>query len=69
MKYLLTIHRNIVRYFIVGPQGPMWCQIRGQGLSYNYRIACKPDSGQLYFQLFKSAQLVQAYKVAMEIMV
>jgi len=47
----------------------MWRQIRGQGLSYNYRMVCKPDIGHLYFQLFKAAQLVQAYRVAMEIMV
>ena len=47
----------------------MWRQIRGMGLSYNYRMNCWPDEGQLYFQLAKSSQLVQAYKVAKEIMV
>ena len=39
------------------------------GLSYNYRMDCYPDVGHLYFQLFKSTQLVQAYTVAKEIMV
>ena len=47
----------------------MWRQIRGMGLSYNYRMYCSPESGQMYFQLFKSSQLVQAYQVAREIMV
>ena len=47
----------------------MWRQVRGMGLSYNYRMACYPDVGHLYFELFKSSQLLQAYKVAKEIMV
>ena len=47
----------------------MWRQIRGMGLSYNYRMICRPDNGHLYFQLFKSSQLIQAYRVAKEIMV
>ena len=47
----------------------MWRQIRGMGLSYHYSMRCAPDSGRLSFLLFKSAQLVKAYEVAMEIMV
>lgn len=50
-------------------QGPLWRQVRGMGLSYNYRMACYPEQGHLYFQLFKSSQLVQAYKVSKGIVV
>ena len=38
-------------------------------MSYNYSMSCTPGNGHLYFQLFKSSQLVQAYKVSKEIIV
>ena len=47
----------------------MWRQIRGMGLSYDYSMRCTPESGQLAFNLFESSQLVEAYKVARQIMV
>ncbi|XP_064646790.1 uncharacterized protein C05D11.1-like [Lineus longissimus] len=48
-------------------EGPMWRQIRGLGLSYHYSISVQPETGQLYFVLYKSSQLVAAYKQAKEI--
>lgn len=53
--------------YLCALEGPLWRQVRGMGLSYNYRMMCRPDNGHLYFQLFKSSQLVQAYKVSKEI--
>ena len=50
-------------------EGPMWRQVRGLGLAYHYSMYVKPDTGLLYFILFKSTHVVNAYKVAKEIVV
>lgn len=62
-------NKQFLILFCSFPQGPMWRQIRGMGLSYNYHMSCHPDQGQLYFHLFKSSQLVPAFKEAKDIMV
>ncbi|KAL2723884.1 uncharacterized protein V1478_008397 [Vespula squamosa] len=48
-------------------EGPMWRLIRGQGLSYGYAIYPKINEGLLYFSLYKSANVVGAYKEARNI--
>lgn len=53
--------RVLIQY-LTQLEGPMWKQIRGLGLAYNYSIILKPDAGLIYFVLFKSASLVKAYK-------
>lgn len=45
-------------------EGPMWRLIRGQGLSYGYGIHPKPNEGLLYFTLYRSTNIVAAYKEA-----
>ncbi|KAK7094598.1 uncharacterized protein C05D11.1-like [Littorina saxatilis] len=48
-------------------EGPMWCQIRGLGLSYHYSVSVRPDLGLLYLLLAKSTHVVDAYKVGRKI--
>ncbi|KAK2579672.1 hypothetical protein KPH14_011595 [Odynerus spinipes] len=48
-------------------EGPMWRLIRGQGLSYGYGIYPKPNEGLLYFSLYRSTNVVAAYKEAKNI--
>lgn len=48
-------------------EGPMWKLIRGQGLSYGYAIYPKPNDGLLYFSLYKSTNVIAAYKEAKSI--
>lgn len=48
-------------------EGPMWRQIRGMGLSYGYRLECKPEDGLLYFRLLRSSHVMQAYEAAKKI--
>ncbi|KAG0434837.1 hypothetical protein HPB47_018841 [Ixodes persulcatus] len=47
--------------------GPMWRQIRGQGLSYNYNLFVRPCDGLLYFCLTKSSLVAAAYGEALQI--
>lgn len=47
----------------------MWKLIRGQGLSYGYAIYPKPNDGLLYFSLYKSTNVIAAYKEAKSIVV
>lgn len=54
--------------YLIALEGPMWRQIRGMGLAYHYYMFSSPESGLLYFQLFKSAQLIQAYEIARTIL-
>lgn len=37
--------------------------------THPHSMRCSPEDGLLYFNLYKSSQLVQAYKVARDIMV
>ncbi|CAH1271971.1 Hypp4744 [Branchiostoma lanceolatum] len=53
--------------YLTALEGPMWRQIRGLGLSYHYSIKVTPSQGLMSFILYKSAQLVQAYKVGKDI--
>ena len=48
-------------------EGPLWRQVRGLGLSYNYAIQLCPSEGLLYFMLRKSTRLVEAYNKVQEI--
>ncbi|KAL2732287.1 uncharacterized protein V1477_014528 [Vespula maculifrons] len=48
-------------------EGPMWKLIRGRGLSYGYGIYPKIHEGLLYFSLYKSANVVAAYREARNI--
>ncbi|XP_049519861.1 uncharacterized protein C05D11.1-like [Dermacentor silvarum] len=53
--------------YLVQLEGPMWRQIRGQGLSYNYDLQLRPCDGLLYFVLTKSTLVAAAYREAMQI--
>ena len=47
----------------------MWRQIRGMGLSYHYSMRCLIEAGYISFNLFRAAQVVQAFEEAKKIMV
>ncbi|XP_063704870.1 uncharacterized protein C05D11.1-like [Culicoides brevitarsis] len=48
-------------------EGPLWRQIRGQGYSYGYNIVPRPHEGLLCFGLYRSTNVVAAYKEAKRI--
>lgn len=48
-------------------EGPLWTQVRGSGLSYNYQIDVIPSEGLMRFLLYKSSQLVGAYNKTAEV--
>lgn len=50
-------------------QGPMWKQIRGQGLSYSYSVFPSTHEGLLYLVLYRATNVVAAYKEARNILV
>ena len=50
-------------------QGPLWRQVRGQGLAYHYNISCSVSEGLLCLRLFRATQVLQAYIVARKILV
>ncbi|EDV28100.1 uncharacterized protein TRIADDRAFT_21141 [Trichoplax adhaerens] len=50
--------------YLIALEGPMWRQIRGLGLSYHYSMHYSVEHGLLYLKLFKSTQLVNAYREA-----
>uniref|UniRef100_UPI00358F5AD4 uncharacterized protein C05D11.1-like isoform X2 n=1 Tax=Myxine glutinosa TaxID=7769 RepID=UPI00358F5AD4 len=54
--------------YLTALEGPMWRQVRGLGLAYHYSMRVDPSEGLLYFMLYKSSQLVSAYKQAMDIL-
>lgn len=43
-------------------EGPLWKQIRGQGLAYGYTIAPKPNEGLLLLSLYRASNVVAAFK-------
>lgn len=53
--------------YLIQLEGPMWRQIRGQGLAYSYNLYVKPCEGHLYFALTKATLVGAAYKEAMTI--
>jgi len=48
-------------------EGPMWRQIRGQGLAYSFSINVSVEHGLLYFALRKATHLAEAFKEAVNI--
>lgn len=48
-------------------EGPLWKQIRGQGLAYSSSIFSDPNEGLILFLLYRSANVVAAYKEASKI--
>ncbi|XP_015108597.1 uncharacterized protein C05D11.1 [Diachasma alloeum] len=43
-------------------EGPMWKQVRGQGLAYGCNIYVRPNEGLMYLTFHASANIVGAYK-------
>ncbi|XP_011314165.1 uncharacterized protein C05D11.1 [Fopius arisanus] len=43
-------------------EGPMWKQVRGQGLAYSFNICARPNEGLMYLTFYASANIVGAYK-------
>lgn len=50
-------------------EGPLWRQIRGQGLAYGYNIMPQPQEGLIYFTLYKCSNVIGAFKEAKTIIV
>ncbi|KAK3859607.1 hypothetical protein Pcinc_034292 [Petrolisthes cinctipes] len=49
-------------------EGPMWREIRGQGLAYSYSISLNPTQGLLILKLARASQLTGAYREALNIL-
>lgn len=49
-------------------EGPMWKQIRGQGLSYSYSVFPSTHEGLLYLVLYRATNVAAAYKEARNIL-
>ncbi|KAF2356104.1 Metalloenzyme LuxS/M16 peptidase-like [Trinorchestia longiramus] len=43
-------------------EGPMWREIRGRGLAYNYDLQVLPSEGLITLKLTRAAQLLEAYE-------
>merc|ERR550534_3514664 len=50
--------------FLTQEEGPMWGQIRGRGLAYDFGLSLSTDVGLLYFSLSNATHLVEAFKKA-----
>lgn len=59
----------VLMEYLSALEGPMWRQIRGQGLSYGYSLRVRPEEGLIYFRLTKSSDIVKATTVANQIIV
>jgi len=57
----------VLNNYLTQCEGPMWRQIRGNGLAYSYDIYVSYDTGLIYFVLSKSTHLIKAYKEALNI--
>ncbi|XP_064481278.1 uncharacterized protein C05D11.1-like [Ornithodoros turicata] len=57
----------VLTQYLTQLEGPMWRQIRGQGLAYSYNLYVKPCEGLLYLVLTKSSVVGTAYKEALNI--
>ncbi|XP_059480505.1 uncharacterized protein C05D11.1-like [Neocloeon triangulifer] len=42
-------------------EGPLWKQVRGQGLAYGYNMFPQPNEGRLYFTIFKATNTLAAF--------
>lgn len=49
-------------------EGPMWREIRGQGLAYSANLYLSPTQGLIILRLLRAAQLSRAYEEAMNIL-
>ncbi|CAI8039021.1 Uncharacterized protein C05D11.1 [Geodia barretti] len=54
--------------YLTALEGPLWRQVRGQGLAYHYNISCSVSEGLLCLRLFRATQVLQAYIVARKIL-
>ncbi|PNF33802.1 Uncharacterized protein C05D11.1 [Cryptotermes secundus] len=48
--------------YLTQPEGPLWRQVRGLGLSYGYSIVPRPHEGLLYLSFYRATNCVLAYK-------
>ncbi|CAG7825781.1 unnamed protein product [Allacma fusca] len=61
----LPIVLTVNQYFCQ-MEGPFFRSIRGAGLAYDYFMDSKANDGMLYFNLYRSSDLVGAYKTAVD---
>ncbi|KII72531.1 Protein HypA [Thelohanellus kitauei] len=54
--------------FLSAFEGPLWKKLRGNGLAYTSLIFCEPSDGLIYFKIFKSTDIVNAYIEAIKVM-
>ncbi|XP_066596217.1 uncharacterized protein C05D11.1-like [Prorops nasuta] len=47
--------------YLIQLEGPIWRQVRGQGLSYGYSIFPKPAEGLSYLSFYKATNVIAAY--------
>ncbi|XP_025831305.1 uncharacterized protein C05D11.1 [Agrilus planipennis] len=53
--------------YLCQAEGPMWRQVRGNGLSYGYSIGLRTNEGVLFLSFSRSTNVTDAYKKAYEI--
>lgn len=53
--------------YLTQPEGPLWRQVRGLGLSYGYSIVPRPHEGLLCLSFYRATNCVSAYKEAKNI--
>ena len=61
----LPLVLSVLQYFCQ-MEGPFFRTIRGAGLAYDYYMDSKANEGMLYFNLYRSSDLVGAYRTAVE---
>ena len=55
---------SVLIQYLTQEEGPMWGQIRGRGLAYDFGLSLSTDVGLLYFSLSNATHLVEAFKKA-----